>query len=207
MHSLTSKQPLVPRHAPVNRLRRADGVVAHAVRARWLIDIRYGCKSDAQALLQEWQRDVGSQAGLSASNTRLSSGAIGVTETRLEMEVTFDSMDGWEDFLKRIPYESHKAWVQRISSMVVNDGTPRWEVYRIIPLLESPSSPSMVTSAKAKQPPPFPPPSPPALSPFTSNSGSGLLMIEDSAAADIVLDWKGDPMVINPKDKLPFKFL
>ena len=43
------------------------------------------------------------------------------------MEVTFDSMDGWEEFLGKIPFPLHKAWVQRISSMVVNDGTPRCE--------------------------------------------------------------------------------
>ena len=184
---------------------------AEAVRARWCIDIKYGSKSDAMSLLQEWHRDVGSQAGLSSSNTRLSSGAIGVSETRLEMEVTFDSLDGWEEFLKRIPFESHKAWVQRISSMVVNDGTPRWEVYRVVPLLESSVSPAVTTSSKVKvspSPPPPPPSFPPVPLPSSpSASSSGLVMIEDAAAADVVLDWKGDPMIINPKDKLPFKFL
>jgi hypothetical protein len=46
---------------------------------------RYGCKQEATILMQEWVRDVGSQAGLSAANTRLSSGAIGVSESRLEV--------------------------------------------------------------------------------------------------------------------------
>ena len=36
---------------------------------------------------------------------------------------------------------------------------------------------------------------------------SGLTIIDDAASAEVVLDWKGDPMKINPKDKLPFKFL
>jgi hypothetical protein len=34
-----------------------------------------------------------------------------------------------------------------------------------------------------------------------------LTIIEDSATADVILDWKGDPMKINPGDQLPFKFL
>ena len=46
---------------------------------------RYGCKQEATALLQEWVRDVGVVAGLSADNTRLSSGSIGVPESRLEV--------------------------------------------------------------------------------------------------------------------------
>jgi len=47
---------------------------------------RYGCKQDATSLLQEWVRDIGTKAGLDASNTRLSSGSIGVPESRLEVQ-------------------------------------------------------------------------------------------------------------------------
>lgn len=43
------------------------------------------------------------------------------------MEVTFDSMADWEAFLSRIPFHEHKAWTQRIASMVV-DGSPVWQV-------------------------------------------------------------------------------
>jgi hypothetical protein len=42
-------------------------------------------KMDAVALLQEWVRDVGCKAGLTSSNTRLSSGAVGIPESRLEV--------------------------------------------------------------------------------------------------------------------------
>lgn len=48
---------------------------------------RYGRKGDAQALLQEWVRDVGSQAGLTQFNARISSGAVGVPESRLEVSI------------------------------------------------------------------------------------------------------------------------
>lgn len=45
----------------------------------------------------------------------------------LQMEVTFDSMTEFEGFLSSIPFHDHKAWTQRIASMVV-DGSPVWQV-------------------------------------------------------------------------------
>lgn len=45
----------------------------------------------------------------------------------LQMEVTFDSMAEFEGFLSKIPFQEHKAWTQRIASMVV-DGSPVWQV-------------------------------------------------------------------------------
>jgi hypothetical protein len=38
----------------------------------------------------------------------------------------------------------------------------------------------------------------------SSGSGSGSALSSGDAP---LLDWKGDPMTINPGDKLPFKFL
>ena len=35
--------------------------------------------------MQEWVRDIGSQAGLTPANTRINSGAVGVPESRLEV--------------------------------------------------------------------------------------------------------------------------
>ena len=51
------------------------------------VTCRYGRKGDAQALLQEWVRDVGSEAGLTQFNARISSGAVGVPESRLEVSI------------------------------------------------------------------------------------------------------------------------
>ncbi len=100
------------------------------------IAVRYGCKAEATALLQEWVSGVGSQAGLTAANTRLSSGALGVPESRLELEVTFSSLAEWEAFLSAVPFAEHKAWTQRIQGMVV-DGSPVWQVHRSVPLTPS----------------------------------------------------------------------
>ena len=46
---------------------------------------RYGVKMEALALLQEWIQSVGSAAGLNSENTSLTSGAVGVPESRLEV--------------------------------------------------------------------------------------------------------------------------
>ena len=42
-------------------------------------------KLEALSLLQEWVASVGSQAGLTASNCSIFSGAVGVPESRLEV--------------------------------------------------------------------------------------------------------------------------
>ena len=46
---------------------------------------RYGVKVGAVALLQEWVRDIGSHAGLTAFNTQINSGSLGVPESRMEV--------------------------------------------------------------------------------------------------------------------------
>jgi len=104
---------------------------AASVRARWLLDARYGHKTEATALVREWVEQVGAAAGLAASNARLVSGAFGVPESRIELEADFDSLADFERFLARVPAAPHRAWSQRMQGMVV-DGSPRWEVYRTV---------------------------------------------------------------------------
>jgi hypothetical protein len=62
------------------------------------------------------------------------------------MEVTFDSMAEWEAFLSSVPFQDHKAWTQRIQSMVV-DGSPVWQVHRSVPLTVTSSSPAAAAAA------------------------------------------------------------
>lgn len=49
----------------------------------------------------------------------------------MQLEVSFDTMADWEAFLSRIPAQQHRAWSQRVQSMVV-DGSPKWEVFRVV---------------------------------------------------------------------------
>lgn len=60
-----------------------------SVKARWCIDIKYGVKLNAVALLQDWVTQIGSQAGLNLSKTQILSGAIGVPESRLVVSSCF----------------------------------------------------------------------------------------------------------------------
>ncbi|KAF8071147.1 drkC [Scenedesmus sp. PABB004] len=207
------------------------GVVPLAsICARWTLDARYGQKAEATALLQEWVARIGSQAGLTPQNTRLSGGCLGAPESRLEMEVTLDSLAAWEAFLAALPMDEHRAWGQRLAGVVV-DGSPAWVVHRTIPVLPpqgaaagrvvaagaaagaAPVAPPrlVITDqvglediaawqqqlAQAPQQQPAPPEAP-------SEAGEPPAKRD---AADLPLDWKGEPMRISPGDKLPFKFL
>lgn len=235
-------------------------MIQAGIRARWCIDIRYGFKLDAVALMQEWVQDIGSQAGLSPSNARINSGAVGVPESRLELEVEFNSFAELEDFWAAIPATDHKAWSQRMQNLVVH-GSPAWEVYRTCPLPvasaygeeTTAASSSLLVPPSASTPPPpssdgtggyggrgrprsgdlrrlrglgqsgapsllLEEPSPEDVEKYAlhkaspeagsdQGAASGSSAAEGSGAGDeqVVLDWKGEPMKINPGDKLPFR--
>lgn len=97
---------------PRSASQRHRCVATCSIKARWCIDIkyvglhsflwpvqfyncfshfphlahyRYGVKMEAIALLQEWVQSIGSQAGLTAENTTILSGAVGAPESRLEV--------------------------------------------------------------------------------------------------------------------------
>jgi hypothetical protein len=42
--------------------------------------------------------------------------------------------------------------------------------------------------------------------PSTSRATGSGLAVADADEAEVILDWKGDPMKINPGDKMPFSF-
>ncbi|KAG2441022.1 hypothetical protein HXX76_003875 [Chlamydomonas incerta] len=217
--------------------RSSVAVRASGVRARWCIDVEYGHKQTVTTLLQEWVTDVGARAGLTHTNTRLSSGSVGVAESRLELEVTFTSLSEWEHFLGNIPAKEHKAWSQRVQGMIVG-GSPRWELYRAVPAFADGQEhataaapvarpvaaapvlalPSSVLAMQAALQQSRPTASSASASSSVSDGDAGgndgapgdvsrLSIIDNAADAEVVLDWKGDPLKINPGDKLPFKFL
>jgi hypothetical protein len=113
---------------------------AQKVSARWCLEVRYGQKRAALQLMQEWCENIGSRAGLNAANCQLSTGAIGVSESLIEvrrvhwigrshsrsarsndasmlsmqMEVTFATLAAWEQFLASIPAQEHFEWSTRL---------------------------------------------------------------------------------------------
>jgi hypothetical protein len=230
-----------------------------AIRARWRLDVRYGHKMEAVALLQEWAREVGAPAGLAPEAAALVSGAVGAPESRLELEADFPSLAALEAFWAAIAPEPHRAWAARLAPLVI-DGSPTWEVYRTVPAFGEapaaaapaaaapavPSRPAYVPGAgRPRQPvanrgagakstsaaaPPLrpaggaaggaaagglvvpsaeelarfatPAPAPAPAAPVAETpAGAGLP--PGGEATRVVLDWKGDPMTINPGDRMP----
>ncbi|KAI8473859.1 MAG: hypothetical protein J3K34DRAFT_391529 [Monoraphidium minutum] len=105
---------------------------------------------EATALLVEWVQTVGAAAGIPAGASRVSTGALGAPESRLELEVSFDSMADWEAFLARVPAAQHRAWSQRVQGMVV-DGSTKWEVFRVVDVPATPT-PAPAPAAAAAAP-------------------------------------------------------
>ncbi|KAL4422820.1 hypothetical protein ABPG75_009017 [Micractinium tetrahymenae] len=246
MPSLSLAAPLrlpAPRAPRAQRSGRAVRVCAN-FKARWSLDVKFGSKLDAVALLQEWVRDVGSQAGLTPDNTQLHSGSIGAPESTLELEVSFDSLADLEAFWAAIPPAQHKAWGQRMQQYIVH-GSPQWHVYRTLPAFPeggaagaagtagmagsaaaravggaartpaaaaAPSSSSSSSSGSLVMPSEeelgkYAADAAVALPSTAQQTASGLSVVSGEEEAQVVLDWKGEPMKIKPGDKLPFKFL
>jgi hypothetical protein len=241
------------RAAPPPRRRRAAPPAA--IRARWRLDVRYGRKMEAVALLQEWAREVGAPAGL-APEAALVSGAVGAPESRLELEADFPSLAALEAFWAAIAPEPHRAWAARLAPLVI-DGSPTWEVYRTVPAFGEapapaapaaaaptvPARPAYVpgagrprqpvakrggsvgaksSGAAAAAPRPaagaaggglvvpsaeelarFAAPAPAPAQPDEEAPAGGAGLPPGGEPARVVLDWKGDPMTINPGDRMP----
>jgi len=178
------------------------------------VDIRYGVKVEAVALLQEWVRDIGGHAGLTAFNTQINSGSLGVPESRLELEVSLDSLSHLEQFRAAIPADLHKAWSQRAQHYIL-DGSPTWQVFVSCPVLPQAEAPASSSAASILS---FPaiaeaseddifrvrPRARPRAVPveLPAESSDGEVSTSTDPAGPV--DWKGDPMIINPGDKMPF---
>ena len=102
---------------------------------------RFGSKAEAAALLAEWATKIapralaeagklGAGAGRRAApSVRVLSGAVGASESRLEVEVSgLPSLAALEVLWEALPREEHRHWQERLARHVV-DGSTRWEVF------------------------------------------------------------------------------
>lgn len=167
---------------------------------------------DAVALLQEWVQDIGSRAGLGPGNVAIASGSVGAPESRLELEVTFASLAELEEFWAAIPPDAHRAWAQRLQDVIVH-GSPQWQIYRTVeafpggePEAASGGEEGLVF-ASGEEVGRFGEAAEPSLPGTSRETASGLAVVGSAEEAEVILDWKGDPMKINPGDKMPFRFL
>ncbi|WP_348946416.1 hypothetical protein ABHF33_07720 [Chitinibacter sp. FCG-7] len=100
--------------------------------ARWSIDVRFGHKAEAVALMQQWLREIGSQIGWTADKVRLLTGSVGANESLLVSELQVADLAelnaAW-DKLGQIA--AHQAWGKALEPHIVS-GTPRWEIFRVL---------------------------------------------------------------------------
>ena len=100
---------------------------------------RFGSKAEAAALLTEWATKIAPRALLEAGkvgggttsppSVRVLSGAVGASESRLEVEVSgLPSLAALEALWEALPREENRAWQERLARHVV-DGSTRWEVF------------------------------------------------------------------------------
>jgi len=202
------------------------------VRARWVVDARFGGRGAAVGMLQEWARGPGRGA---PAGGRLLAGHVGAPESRLELELEFASLADFEGFLQGVPGDEHRAWAERFQPLVEGGGA-RWEVWHQVPL-EAPggeAGPSGGSRPQAEglgegavleaglegvkwvartdsggDAPALLVPASETEEEGGAGAGAGADAAGGSpdggggAPKNVRLDWKGDPMVINPGDNLP----
>jgi hypothetical protein len=97
--------------------------------ARWTIDVRFGHKDAFTAHLKKWHKEIGESLGW---KIRVVTGSIGANESRFEMELPTETLDGLDKaWAKMSASEAHKRLGRECEPLVVS-GTNRWEVLRIV---------------------------------------------------------------------------
>ena len=85
-------------------------------------------------MLGEWVHTVGVAAGLDPADVSLVTGAVGVPESNIQMEIRgFANVADIDAFFARIPGGDHRRWGERFAPHVV-DGSPVWRIVRCVPV-------------------------------------------------------------------------
>ena len=85
-------------------------------------------------MLGEWVHTVGVAAGLDPADVSLVTGAVGVPESNIQMEIHgFANMADIDAFFANIPGSDHRRWGERFAPHVV-DGSPAWRIVRSVPV-------------------------------------------------------------------------
>jgi len=175
----------------------------HGTIARWRVDAKFGRKTEALEALREWARSVAALAGVDAERVTLYATRIGGRDSAIEMEINgFESVSDVDDFFAAIPREAHAAWTKAFAEVVV-DGSAEWTVMRTSGVCATASGGTKTTVIKAKE------------GKIKASGGGGRMKyadVDESSLVigttlpdgrDVVADWKGDPLVVNPGDRMP----
>ena len=154
-------------------------------------------------------RGIGVEAGVSSERFEVCSGYIGGRESALEMRVGgFAGLGEVEAFLRGVPRDEQRSG-EGVGEYGV-DGTPEWDIMEVWGVEEGdagggsgmvPRS-SSVEAVKAVE---TDSPAATARTTFEDEIDESLL-IPGTTLPDgrkVVADWKGDPMVLNPGDRMP----
>merc|ERR1712216_601942 len=108
-----------------------------AIIARWSFHARFGMRSQAVELAQEWVNAFGVRGGLDKSETSMIVGSVGAPTSRIEMNTEFKSMSELESFFDSFHNPETRGaqgqWSKRMEKVVVS-ATPTWEVLHPIKL-------------------------------------------------------------------------
>lgn len=100
--------------------------------ARWTVEARFGHKSQAIGLLQEWYEQIGSQTDIDLSTKRIVSGSVGVSEAVIETEFEIGGLGELQEFFNKIgSIKMHDEWGRKMGDVVVS-GSAVWHVCRVI---------------------------------------------------------------------------
>jgi hypothetical protein len=81
----------------------------------------------------------------------MNAAADGAWRGLAQLEVTFDSLAMWEQFLSHIPAQEHRAWSQRAQHVII-DGSPRWEIYRSCAVIVDSAAAQQTTAVERMMP-------------------------------------------------------
>ena len=184
--------------------------VGRTLAARWRVEARFGKKADATRLLKRWARTVGVAAGVSRDRFTVCSGYVGGKESALELRVDgFRTLGDVEAFLCGVPRREHVEWGREFAACVV-DGSPEWIVFGVESVDDAAdeeheeyndvglvgATTNAVVSPKSDVP----------VSVDVDLDFDEAALVPGTTLPDgrvVVEDWKGDPMVINPGDRMP----
>jgi hypothetical protein len=98
--------------------------------ARWHFTAQFGKVEDALSLLRKWEIDVGERVGWKSSYIQLTTGAVGVDSSSIELAVRVDTLAdleaAWAD-MERNPH--HHEYIKQLGTVLVS-GSSHWTVHR-----------------------------------------------------------------------------
>lgn len=100
--------------------------------ARWQIDAKFGQKQTVLEMMRQWEREIGSQAGIADLKFQIMTGSIGAREATVETHHQVESLARLEEFFANIgKIDAHGKWGKELEPHVVS-GSSLWQIFRVV---------------------------------------------------------------------------